>query len=130
MKAIVLKSYSSPRKVLKIKEVEKPVSQEDEVLVRVHAASVTFSNLILAQGSPFFIRMMAGGLLRPMIFGLDVSRRVEAVGGKVRKFKPGDEVWGHTGSSKSSRPIATWSRDTKKAMWSLRSDKTTTRRDK
>jgi NADPH:quinone reductase-like Zn-dependent oxidoreductase len=97
MKAIVLRQYGSPKEVLRLEEVEKPTPKDDEVLVKVHAASVTFSDLILTTGSPFFIRMIAGGLLkpRPMILGSDIAGQVEAVGKDVKKFKAGDEVWGY-----------------------------------
>ncbi len=96
MKAIICTRYGPPE-VLQLKEVEKPAPNDDEVLVKVHAASVTFSNLLLATGSPFFFRLMAGGLLRPkpMILGSDVAGLVEAVGRNVKKFQPGDEVFGY-----------------------------------
>ena len=97
MKAIVLTKYGSPPKVLHLTEVEKPAPKDDEVLVKVYAASVTFSNLMMVTGNPFFIRLMAGGLLKPspMILGSDVAGRVEAVGRNVKKFQPGDEVFGY-----------------------------------
>ena len=97
MKAVVLRKYGAPENVLKLEEVEKPAPEDDEVLVKVHAASVTFSNLIMATGNPFFIRLMAGGLLKPqpIIPGSDVAGRVEAVGKHVKKFQPGDEVIGY-----------------------------------
>jgi NADPH:quinone reductase-like Zn-dependent oxidoreductase len=53
MKAIICTKYGPPE-VLQLNEVEKPAPNDDEVLVKVHAASVTFSNLLLATGSPFF----------------------------------------------------------------------------
>jgi len=96
MKAIICTKYGPPE-VLQLKEVEKPAPNDDEVLVKVHAASVTFSNLLLATGSPFFTRLMAGGLLKPkpIILGSDVAGLVEAVGRNVKKFQPGDEVFGY-----------------------------------
>lgn len=97
MKAILLEKYGTPQRVLHLAEVKKPTPKDDEVLVKVHAASVTFSNLLMVTGSPFFIRLMAGGLLKPKptILGSDVAGRVEAVGSHVNKFSPGDEVFGY-----------------------------------
>jgi NADPH:quinone reductase-like Zn-dependent oxidoreductase len=98
MKAIVLKAYGSPLKVLRLEEVEKPVPKENEVLVRVHAASITFSNLGIATGTPFFVRLMNGGTLQKpgvKILGSDIAGRVEAVGGKTKQFQPGDEIFGY-----------------------------------
>lgn len=69
----------------------------DQVLVKVHAASLTFSNLMMAKGSPFFVRLMAGGLLKPkpQILGSDVAGLVESVGKNVGKFQPGEDVFGY-----------------------------------
>jgi NADPH:quinone reductase-like Zn-dependent oxidoreductase len=94
MKAIVCTKYGPPE-VLQLKEVEKPTPKDNEVLVKIHAASVTFSNLILVSGKPFLGRL-AGGLLKPKIKipGSDIAGRVEAVGVNVKQFKPGDEVFG------------------------------------
>ena len=94
MKAIVITKYGPPD-VLELKEVDKPVPRDFEVLVKVHAASLTFSNLFLVSGKPFPLRLMFG-LLKPRLSipGSDIAGRVEAVGGKVRKFRPGDEVFG------------------------------------
>ena len=98
MKAIVFNKYGSPKDVLHLEEVEKPVPGEDQILIKVHAASVTFSNLLLVTGKPIFIRFMEGGTLqkpRIKIPGSDVAGRVEAVGRNVKKFQPGDEVFGY-----------------------------------
>jgi NADPH:quinone reductase-like Zn-dependent oxidoreductase len=98
MKAIVINKYGSPTDVLHLEEVEKPFPKDDEVLVRIHAASVTFSNLLLVTGKPIFIRFMEGGTLQKpgvKIPGSDVAGRVEAVGAHVNKFHPGDEVFGY-----------------------------------
>jgi len=77
------------------KDVEKPVPKDYEVLVKIHAASVTFSNLFLVSGKPFPIRLIFG-LLKPKlrIPGSDIAGRVEAVGRNVKHFQPGDEVSG------------------------------------
>lgn len=98
MKAIVFTKYGSPKDVLHLEEVEKPTPKDDQVLMKVHAASITFSNQLLITGKPFFIRFMEGGTLQKpgiKIPGSDVAGRVEAVGGKVNKFQPGDEVFGY-----------------------------------
>src|SRR6266571_3954066 len=94
MKAIVCTHYGSPD-VLKLEEVEKPTPQDNEVLVKVHAASVNYSNLILVRGKPFVARL-GFGLLKPKlkIPGSDIAGRVEAVGRNVKQFRPGDEVFG------------------------------------
>ena len=95
MKAIVCKRYGPPED-LTLEEVPKPAPKDDEVLVKVHAASVTFSNLALVSGRPFVARLAGVGLLKPKnrIPGSDIAGRVEAVGRNVQKFVPGDEVFG------------------------------------
>lgn len=95
MKAIVLKKYGPPD-VLHFEEIQKPLPRDNEVLVKVHASSVTFSNLGLVTGKPFLIRLMGGGFLKPKrnILGTDMSGIIEAVGREIKLFKPGDEVFG------------------------------------
>jgi NADPH:quinone reductase-like Zn-dependent oxidoreductase len=92
MKAIVCTKYGPPDS-LQLKEVPKPVHQDDQVLVRVHAASVNAADLETLRGQ-FIVRMAAP--FRPMypILGSDIAGRVEAVGRNVTQFQPGDEVWG------------------------------------
>jgi NADPH:quinone reductase-like Zn-dependent oxidoreductase len=87
MKAIVCTKYGPPE-VLRIAEVEKPIPGADEVLVEIHAASVTYSNLMLVSGKPLVGRLMGIGLLKPNIAipGADIAGRVEAVGANVKKF--------------------------------------------
>jgi NADPH:quinone reductase-like Zn-dependent oxidoreductase len=94
MKAIVYKKYGSPD-VLEFTEVEKPIPQDNQVLVKIHASSVNFGNLVLLKGQPFLARF-AFGLLKPKynIPGGDIAGVVEAVGKEVKQFKPGDEVFG------------------------------------
>ncbi|NIS67679.1 MAG: zinc-binding dehydrogenase [Proteobacteria bacterium] len=92
MKAIVCTEYGSPD-VLQLKEVPKPTPKDDEVLVKIHAASVNAADLEILRGDwPARI----GGPLRPQhkIPGSDVAGRVEAIGRSVKNFRPGDEVWG------------------------------------
>jgi NADPH:quinone reductase-like Zn-dependent oxidoreductase len=95
MKAIVCTKYGPPD-VLKLEEIPTPTPGNDEVLVEVHAASVTYSNLMLITGEPFVGRLMGMGLFKPKqeIPGSDIAGRVEAVGTDVKQFRPGDEVFG------------------------------------
>ena len=94
MKAIVYTKYGQPD-VLELKEVEKPAPRDDEVLVKVHAASINDWDWGLLRGKPFMNRL-AFGLLKPrtQILGLDIAGRVEAVGSKVKRLNPGDDVFG------------------------------------
>ncbi|MDH4190945.1 MAG: NAD(P)-dependent alcohol dehydrogenase [Betaproteobacteria bacterium] len=95
MKAIVYDTYGPPE-VLRLEDVEKPSPRDDEVLVRVHAASVNAADWRLMRADPFLVRLYCG-LLKPSrfrILGADIAGRVEAVGGKVGRFRPGDEVFG------------------------------------
>ena len=95
MKAIVYTKYGPPD-VLQIEEVEKPTPNENQVLIRVHAASVNAGDYRVMRANPFLVRLMGGGFLRPKDprFGSDVAGRVEAVGENVKQFRPGDEVFG------------------------------------
>ena len=93
MKAIVYTKYGGPE-VLQLKEIEKPIPKDDEVLIKVHAVSLNDWDYGLLQGD--FINRMMFGLLRPKkkILGSDIAGRIEATGKNVKKFKPGDEVYG------------------------------------
>jgi NADPH:quinone reductase-like Zn-dependent oxidoreductase len=95
MKAIVCPKYGSPD-VLQLQEVAKPAPKDDEVLIRIHAASINSRDWRLMRANPFFIRLVPGGFLQPKnkILGADVAGRVEAIGSNVRQFQPGDEVFG------------------------------------
>ncbi len=94
MKAIVYTKYGPPD-VLQLKEVEKPTPKDDEVLIKVHAASVNDWDWGLLQGIPFMNRLLFG-LLKPkkQILGSDIAGRIEAVGKNLEQFQPGDEVFG------------------------------------
>jgi NADPH:quinone reductase-like Zn-dependent oxidoreductase len=94
MKAIVYHRYGSPD-VLKCEEIEKPTAEDNEVLIKVRAASVNPADWHLMEGKPPFARLLFG-LRKPKItrLGVDVAGQVEAVGKDVTKFKPGDEVFG------------------------------------
>ncbi|MEX2477556.1 MAG: NAD(P)-dependent alcohol dehydrogenase [Gracilimonas sp.] len=93
MKAILLKEYGSPN-VLEIGEVKKPIPKENEVLVRIHSASINDWDWGLVRGKPFVIRLFFG-LRKPKIRipGVDVSGKIEAVGGNVSSFNIGDEIY-------------------------------------
>lgn len=93
MKAIRYCEYGPPE-VLKIAEVQKPVPNDDELLVKVRAASLNFIDSGLVRG-PFVLRLMTG-LRKPKVtgFGQDFAGIVEAVGKNVIEFKTGDEVFG------------------------------------
>jgi len=95
MKAILFTKYGQPD-VLHLEEVEKPTPKDDEVLVKIHAASINDWDWQLLQGIPFLNRIMAG-LFKPTkikILGCDVAGEVEAVGKNVKQFRAGDEVFG------------------------------------
>jgi len=100
MKAIVCTKYGSPD-VLQLQEVEKPSPKDDEVLIKIHAASINSRDWRMMRANPFFIRLMPGGFLQPKnkILGADVAGRVEAIGRYVKQFKPGDEVFGYLPSA-------------------------------
>ena len=95
MKAIVYTEYGSPD-VLQFKDVEKPTPKDDEVLIKVHAASVNAYDWHFLTADIFLIRLMGGGLLKPKYtrLGADIAGRVETVGRNVKQFRPGDEVFG------------------------------------
>ena len=95
MKAIVHAKYGPPD-VLELRDVEKPTPKEDELLVKVHAASVNAGDWHMVRGEPFFMRLMGVGLLKPKntIPGSDVAGRVQAVGKYVKQFQPDNEVFG------------------------------------
>jgi len=93
-KAIVYTKYGPPD-VLQLKEIEKPTPKDNQVLVKVHAASVNPLDWHYMRGTPYFVRMLAG-LRKPKVtrLGVDLAGQVEAVGRNIEQFKPGDEVFG------------------------------------
>jgi len=95
MKAIVYTKYGSPD-VLQLKDVEQPTPKDDEVLIKIRAASVNAYDWHFLTADIFLIRFMGGGLLKPKDtrLGADMAGRIEAVGRDVKQFKPGDEVFG------------------------------------
>src|SRR6202171_3126744 len=95
MKAIVQTRYGPPD-VLQLTELAKPTPADNELLIKIYAASVNPVDLHLMRGKPFFLRLMSGGLRAPKrkVPGHDIAGRVEAVGKNVTQFKPGDAVFG------------------------------------
>lgn len=99
MKAIISSKYGSPE-VLELKEVENPIPDDNQVLIKIYAASLNYGNLVLLKGKPFLARL-AFGLVKPkyIIPGGDISGRIESVGKNIKHFKPGDEVFGDLSGS-------------------------------
>ena len=95
MKAAIYTQYGPPDIVVQITNVEKPVPKDDELLIKVHAASVNPLDSHLMKGGPYIVRVLLG-LGKPKIKrpGVDVAGQVEAVGENVTQFKSGDEVFG------------------------------------
>jgi len=93
MKAIVCRNYGSPD-VLKYEEIEKPTAGDDEVLIKVRAASVNPRDRLF-RGTSYIVRILTG-MRKPKDtrLGVDLAGQVEAVGRNVTEFKPGDEVFG------------------------------------
>jgi NADPH:quinone reductase-like Zn-dependent oxidoreductase len=97
MRAIVYTEYGPPD-VLQFTEVAKPTPKDDEVLIRIRAASVNALDWRLMRGAPYIVRILFGlrkpKIARPGRPGRDVAGQLEAVGRNVTQFKPGDEVFG------------------------------------
>jgi NADPH:quinone reductase-like Zn-dependent oxidoreductase len=93
LKAIVYNKYGTID-VLRLEDVEKPAPKENEVLIKVHAASINSWDWDLLRGKPYLARI--GGLFKPQysVLGADIAGQVEAVGSNVQRFVPGDEVFG------------------------------------
>ncbi len=96
MKAVVYTRFGSPD-VLEIREIKKPVPNDDQVLIKVRAAAVNPLDWHFIRGTPYIMRAMMVGLRKPKDprLGVDYAGTVEAVGKNVTQFKPGDEVFGN-----------------------------------
>ena len=95
MKAIYRTTYGSAD-VFELKEIDTPVPKDDQLLLKLHAASVNPLDWHILRGEPFLVRLMGFGLLNPkhQVLGADMAGRVEAVGKDVIQFQVGDEVFG------------------------------------
>lgn len=93
MKAVIYTQYGGPE-VLQVKETEKPFPKDDEVLIKVHTASINDWDWGLLHGD--FVNRMLNGFLKPKrkILGSDIAGCIEAIGKNVTRFKTGDEVYG------------------------------------
>jgi NADPH:quinone reductase-like Zn-dependent oxidoreductase len=102
MKAIVQDAYGT-EDVLEYRDIDKPVPKDDEVLVRVRAAGLDRGVWHVMTGLPYLVRVVVPtmGLGRPKVpvRGMDLAGQVEAVGGRVTRFQPGDAVFGWTDGS-------------------------------
>lgn len=97
MKAIVRDSYGPPD-VLELQEIEKPIPKDNELLIKVHSASVNRADSHGLRGTPFIARIILGGIIKPKvkILGYNFAGQVESVGKDVTEFQPKDEVFGTT----------------------------------
>ena len=98
MKAVTYTKFGTTE-VLQLNEVENPVPQNNEVLIKIHATSVNAYDWRHVRADPLLIRLMGGGLFRPKhtILGADIAGTIISAGKDIQKFKPGDEVFGEVG---------------------------------
>lgn len=98
MRAVVQTDYGTPSEVLEVRELDRPPVGDNQVLVRVRAASVHPDVWHVVVGLPRVLRLMGSGLRRPkaVVPGTDMAGQVESVGSRVTRFGPGDEVFGET----------------------------------
>jgi NADPH:quinone reductase-like Zn-dependent oxidoreductase len=106
MQAIVQDRYGSTE-VLEARDIDRPQIGDDEVLVRVHAASVHVGDWIVMTGVPYVMRLGTGlGKPKNRVPGTDLAGMVEAVGAQVQSFRPGDSVFGWSGGAFAEYAIA------------------------
>jgi NADPH:quinone reductase-like Zn-dependent oxidoreductase len=101
MKAIIWKKYGGPE-VLQLEEVEKPQPKDNEVLIKVHATTVTAADCMMRKAEAFISKLILG-LCKPkkkyQIMGIELAGVIEQTGKKVTRFKTGDQIFGFTGFS-------------------------------
>jgi NADPH:quinone reductase-like Zn-dependent oxidoreductase len=115
MRAVTYCEYGGPE-VLQIEEVEKPLPDDNQILVQVRAVSLNPYDMHFLHGTPYVMRLMGSGLRKPKLtgIGVDFSGVVEAVGRNVTKFQPGDAVFGGRQGSQAEYVVVTAERIAKK----------------
>ena len=107
MQAVMHRCYGPPE-VLSLEQIEKPVPEANQILIRVHAASINPVEWHTVRGEPYMMRLGAGlGAPRNPRIGIDFSGTVEAVGKDITRFKPGDDVFGGKSGALAEYMVAT-----------------------